>query len=296
MVNATRIRVTILVGAVLLPFACGRTVDESGGETNWLAPCEGDSDCRGGLTCACGLCTQGECLPPVDSGAVDSACLPLPCPPGAPWNPETCSCETCAPLPCPTGASWSPGTCSCETVADVTGPPAYCVAPCAWEMVKRCLPAGGACRRGSRQGTNGEITTFCQPETGWKAEAGWLETLPFGPIVLRVDNGTGECFYVGSGELPATADRGAVRITQWVPRAALMAEEGRGAMQIEDGPVLCGTLEELMNSGYSFNTPNDVPEGLEAYVLDRSQPECAAWDEWGFPVSPCAEVTPGSCQ
>src|SRR5512144_2420358 len=58
--------VRVAVGLVLLgvvsafAVSCSSTTTESsGGETNWLATCTTDADCKGVASCLCGLCTKG---------------------------------------------------------------------------------------------------------------------------------------------------------------------------------------------------------------------------------------------
>jgi hypothetical protein len=295
----------ILGAAMLLAFACESTESETGGETNWFAPCDEDGDCRGGdLRCVCGFCTEGECLPPAADGG---ACAPLPCPSGAPWNSETCRCETeastdCRPLPCPTGAPFNRETCRCQAecplsapfdpstracaVADVPEPPPYCVAPCVWDAVKRCLPVGGTCLSGTKGGPAGELSALCQPETQWESASGWISGIGMGSrVVFQITTSEGVC-YSGRLSPPPTSLPGAGND---------LTTFGDVALQVSGGPVVCGTTSEIAAAGYAPSTPNDVPESLKSYVLDRSRPECDAWDGWGFPRSPCAAVAPGSC-
>jgi hypothetical protein len=169
-------------------------------------------------------------------------------------------------------------------VADVPDPPAYCVAPCVWEAVKRCLPVGGTCASGTRDSPlGGKRAVFCQPETQW--EGAWVLVAGVGSLraSFQITTSAGVCY---SGGLSQVAG-GRVGDT--------VMNFGDVALQLPGGPVVCGTTSEVAAAGYSPSAPDDVPESLKSYVLDRSRPECEAWDEWGFPRAPCAVVTPGSC-
>jgi hypothetical protein len=303
-----------ILGAVAsIAFACESTENETGGETNWFAPCDKDGDCRGGeLRCVCGFCTEGECLPPAEDAGT---CAPLPCPSGAPWNSERCRCEAeasteCRPPPCPTGSSWNFETCRCDegadatcprsapfdpstracAVANVPEPPEYCVAPCVWEAVKRCLPVGGTCVSGTRGSplgvAGGALNVFCQPETQGESASGWISGIGAGSRVsFQITTSAGVCYSGGLSPLPGDLPSAGNAVTNY----------GGVALRVPGGPVVCGTTSQIAEAGYSLSTPTDVPASLESYVLDPSRPECEAWDDWGFPRSPCAATTPGSC-
>jgi hypothetical protein len=171
-------------------------------------------------------------------------------------------------------------------VLDVPEPPAYCVAPCVWEAVKRCLPMGGTCLSGTRNGPFGELNVLCQPEPQWESASGWIAGIGMGARVsFQITTSDGVCYSGGVSPLPGGLPSAGNVVTNF----------GGVALRLPGGPVVCGTTSEIAAAGYSPSTPNDVPESLTSYVLDRSRPECDAWDDWGFPRSPCAVTTPGSC-
>jgi len=221
------------------------------------------------------------------------ACKPLPCPSSAPWNASTCQCETDAaapatpigdadaeapgsPISCPLSAPLDPVTGECS-VADWPDPPPYCVAPCVWAAVKKCLPVRRACVSQTVDSPTGDVFVHCQPDTEWESRSGWLGG--FGTRVPRtvrtITTSEGLCYSASVG-------------FDYFERNFGVALEAQGT-------VTCASVEELLRRSAERLPDEGISlDGLDQYVLDRSRPECDAWDEFGIPKAPC-DATPGEC-
>jgi hypothetical protein len=161
-------------------------------------------------------------------------------------------------------------------------PPTYCVAPCVWDVVKKCVPILRSCVT-EKTFANGLRT--CDRATGWTRFVGAV-----GPKQGResVSHDGATCF---------SWDSNAVVFV-----STLTDGSGRQvALKPSGGPVYCGvTLAEY----FDYTNNHIVDGGLEfpdgnvavSYPQDPSNPECAAWDSTGLPVlPPCETAEAGTC-
>jgi len=163
-------------------------------------------------------------------------------------------------------------------------PPSYCVAPCVWDVVKHCIPSFPECVTESVQGLPATTKT-CDPTTGWAEFSGSV-----GPRQVRfaVSRLGARCF---------AWDGNAVVFT-----FTLSDRDGKPiALKMSGGPVYCGaTYPDLTAPGNTVTDAGIVyADGhvAQAYPVDLSRPECAAWNEYGLPVAPpCERVEAGTCQ
>jgi hypothetical protein len=164
-------------------------------------------------------------------------------------------------------------------VNETGDPPPYCVAPCVWEVVKHCLPELRACAT-----LGGLPAVICDPATGW-AE---YSITTRAQTVYGVLHDGGECLRWISGNFdsfPWDLSVGAGPVV---------------AVRASDGTVYCATYLDLVDpsnhvtdAGIQFGNDTFSP----AQHLQRSRPECAAWDEHGLPVHPpCDMSQAGTCE
>jgi hypothetical protein len=219
-----------------------------------------------------------QCVVRPDTGPpADLQCERLPCPLGAKWNPSTCACDSsldAGVYSCPASTPLDSRTNAC-TLPDIPDPPPYCVAPCVWEMVKRCLPVKQACTQATSPGD----TKFCQLDTEWSLEHSNNSSDPVNDYYVRIKGSRGDCYNAGA---------------VWDEKPTKYTTDYNGrALQINDGPVVCASTDELQARGL-LPLPAELPPDIVTYTLDRTRAECAAWDEYGVPVTPC-DATPGNC-
>jgi hypothetical protein len=179
---------------------------------------------------------------------------------------------------CPPSASPDPETGECS-VMEWPDPPPYCVAPCVWAAVKKCLPSRRACVSQTIDSLfEGEVEVHCQPDSGWESRAGWVS---------------------GSGTAQPRTMR-TITTSEGLCYSATVGfdffDRNLGGVALEtSGTVLCATIEELMRRAAARLPDGSFTlDGLDQYVLDRSRPECDAWDEFGIPRARC-DATPGVC-
>lgn len=168
-------------------------------------------------------------------------------------------------------------------------PPPYCVAPCVWEVVKHCIPTLDTCVTNHDAGPafGGFDSVTCDPTTGWAEFSGVV-----GPKHSRftVSRYGETCFQWDYGYAPIQA-------------AGFSDRSGRTLAIVLGGNVVyCGaTYADLANvvSNHALTDGGLVlADGgfARAYPLDRSQPECAAWQDNGLPVAPpCTVNHTGVC-
>lgn len=161
-------------------------------------------------------------------------------------------------------------------------PPPYCVAPCVWEVVKHCIPELRSCWQ--TPAFSGYASVTCDPETGWSEYSGLVasKTWKFSVSYRGV-----ECFRWNSGGIPGLS------VSSLVDRLGNVV-----AAQVAGEPLYCGVTIPDIFAAHMAQKITDAGFELDggfvpAYHLDRSRPECAAWDDHGLPVRPPCEVTDG---
>jgi hypothetical protein len=124
----------------------------------------------------------------------------------------------------------------------------------------------------------GLVVTRCDPDSGWALRTGYLGG---GANVYEITHNGERCYGVNSYVRPIQA-------------AQYLGPEGPVAVRLgapgSDTPVFC-----TKTSLFEFS-PNGTPPDAVLCKIERSRPECAAWNDFGYPVGTgCKSETPGSC-
>ncbi len=129
-------------------------------------------------------------------------------------------------------------------------------------------------------------TVTCDRDTGWSEYSGLVASKSW---KFSVSYEGVECFRWDSGGIPG-----------FPSSSSLLDRRGNVvAAQLSGGPLYCGAtfnqIESAHLSGQATDAGIDLDDGnfAPAYHLDRSRPECAAWDENGLPVRPPCDVIDG---
>ena len=149
----------LLAALALALLRCNTADPGAGSNTNWLRPCLEDDECRGGLSCLCGICTA----------PCDVACSELPD-------------AICAPA----GSASHAELCD-EELGQLVEPLGLCLPACGPEA--GCA-AGQLCKDGGCLQLAGAAgaDTGCSAVAQLELSAGGLELLPGGRVrALAVD-------------------------------------------------------------------------------------------------------------
>jgi hypothetical protein len=160
------------------------------------------------------------------------------------------------------------GSLSSDGDAEPT-PPDYCVAPCVWEVVRRCIPDIRQCVSETVPG----LEVVCDPSTGWYA------------VSFYVNSTTEETNVGHNGALCVSFRR------DYSMGSNVVIDSSGKTVALKDvhDAVYCGNitdidLYEAERTDAGAELANDggfVP----AYHLDTDRAECSAWDWHGFPVA-----------
>lgn len=147
---------------------------------------------------------------------------------------------------------------------DAGAPPTYCVAPCIWDLMKKCSPEGACVTQSLPPPTQfpSYQSVSCAPENGW-----WKTTLghDFYDYDTSINVYLHGAFCYGYA-LVCMCNPGMTEFSQWRDAEGRVVAYGGGP----DAPVSCVT-----------------PSGDVSYPQDPTNPACAAWQ------SQCTEA--GCC-
>lgn len=145
---------------------------------------------------------------------------------------------------------------------DDGAPPSDCVAPCVWESIRDCVPDMLDCT--AEEILDTRTTYACDLETGWS--------------VVEVDMGRGGITTEFRRDgVTCLRVRRSVPIS-WVGDVLLLSAEGAEHVYCDGDP--------------SAALNGEAPD----YIVDSSQPRCAAWDYlYGLASFECKATGPGQC-
>ena len=145
-------------------------------------------------------------------------------------------------------------------------PPADCIAPCVWDLIKRCQPVGACATQEVPSGLpwNGDVS--CAPENHW-----WQVSSP-GDLSFSFDVylDNRPC-YGTSGRVPKWLGRLLFELTRpiLVGRCGHLVAMGEGSPSTT---VSCGSFPP----GLPYDRSEPVTISAQ-YVVDETQPHCAPW-------------------
>jgi len=169
-------------------------------------------------------------------------------------------------------------------------PPPYCVAPCVWDVIRYCVPTLETCVTDtSADAAPIPASVTCDPNTGWARFYKYVGLHTFQDGVSR--NGI-TCFGWDQGALYG-----------FPPVSVLSDSSGREIATYIEDIVICGDVmwpDLIFDDGFHFTDGGvELVDGgvVPAYKMDKSRPECAAWEGGtGLPVAPpCSATRSGTC-
>lgn len=145
-------------------------------------------------------------------------------------------------------------------------PPADCIAPCVWDLIKRCQPMGACATQEVPSGLPWNGNVSCAPENHW-----WQISSP-GHLSFSFDvyldnrlcYGTSGKYLSGSVGFSSNS-----LVRSWADGAGHLVAMGHG---YPSTTVLCGPFPP----GFPYD--HSAPVTISAqYVVDETQPHCAPW-------------------
>jgi hypothetical protein len=149
-----------------------------------------------------------------------------------------------------------------------SSPPEYCVAPCIWEVIKQCIPDFRQCVRPEKPNDYrlSLQEVICDPSTGWYTSSFvWI-----GKYTLDVGRNYHPC----------------ISFNRMGSTILFFDSTGMSIAYIELSPSRTAYCGDILGFEWTDDGVELADDGgfVPAYHLEPDRAECAAWDEYGFPV------------